>query len=312
MENYKDYTPGPHKLLRHLDHLQKIIKGEVCGPLHISYFPNNHPCNLRCPYCCFQNQIRDNVELSLEDFKLSVDVLTKYGLKAAEISGGSDPLLWNQLVPAIDYAHSKGVKLSLVTNGLAIKNVTQSSLEKFAWIRFSIQSTNYARKVSFDYIPSSVKKSMSFIVHDDRSFKEIEKLYGFAKETNTIIRVAPVRPCSREWADKVEAETSKFGYPFLFFKKESGSPKGCYFAWVRAAIDWRGNFVVCPSPEQAYENYGELKEDFALCKISELDEWLQNNPPHDLGFRCSYCNCGKNSNDLIYNLLQPMENDEFV
>ena len=79
------YKPGILKLIHHQEHLRKIEAGEVVGPIHLSVFPNNR-CQLACPYCCFNKTIRNNAELSLEDFTTAMDVLSKYGLKAVEIS----------------------------------------------------------------------------------------------------------------------------------------------------------------------------------------------------------------------------------
>jgi MoaA/NifB/PqqE/SkfB family radical SAM enzyme len=311
MTNNDTYKPGLKKLIHHQEHLAKIEKGEIVGPIHVSVFPNNF-CQLDCPYCCFRETERNTEELSLDDFCRAVDILTFYGLKALELSGGGDPLLWSSFIPAVEYVYQKGLKLSLVTNGLALKNIPQETLEKFTWIRPSIQSTVYAKRIAMDWIPNNVKKSMSFIVHNEKTLKEIKKLYEFAKETNTIIRIAPIRPCKEEWVKVVEDEVAKYGKPLLFFEKEYGSPLGCYMIWVRAAIDWRGNFLPCPSIELTFEHFGKIPEDFGVCKINEMGNWLKENPVHDLGYRCSFCNCGKDTNNLIHDLLTPIEDVDFV
>jgi len=98
----------------------------------------------------------------------------------------------------------------------------------------------------------------------------------------------------------------------LSFRKEIGSSQGCYMLWIRAAIDWKGNFLPCPSIELSREHFGLIPESFGICKISELEQWLCENPVHDLGYRCSFCNCGKDANDFIYSLLQEVEDVEFV
>jgi organic radical activating enzyme len=316
MINYKykysnSFRPGISKLIHHQNHLSKLEKREIVGPLHVSVFPNNF-CQLDCEYCCFKKTARNNEELSLTDFSIAVDVLTKYGLKALELSGGGDPLLWSYFKEAVYYAYDKGLKLSLVTNGIALRSIPQETLEKFTWIRPSVQSANYARKTAMDWIPDNVKKSMSFIVYDDKSLKELEKLYAFAKETNTIIRVAPMRPCGELFAQKVEYEVTRLGKPLLFFRKEIGAPQGCYMLWIRAAIDWKGNFLPCPSVELSPEHFGLIPESFAVCKVTELEQWLIDNPVHDMGYRCSFCNCGKDTNDFIHNLLTEVDDVDFV
>jgi MoaA/NifB/PqqE/SkfB family radical SAM enzyme len=311
MTNDFEYRPGLRKLIHHQEHLLKMEKGETVGPIHVSFFPNNF-CQLNCPYCCFKETARNTEEISFTDFKMAIDVLTKYGLKAVELSGGGDPLLWSHFKEAVPYAYNKGLKLSLVTNGLALKSIPQEILGMFAWIRPSVQNAAYAKKIAMDWIPNNVKKSMSYIVYDEKSLKGLEKLYTFAKESDILIRVAPIRPCKEEWAKTVEKEVSKYGKPFLFFTKEYGSPLGCYMLWIRAAINWKGEFLPCPSIELTFEHFGKIPDDFGVCKISEIEQWLIDNPVHDLGYRCEYCNCGKDTNDYVHNLLEKMEDVDFV
>jgi len=308
--NSEEYKPGLHKLIHHQEHLAKIESRSVVGPIHVSVWPNNQ-CNFTCKYCCFANVGRDTIQLSFEDFVTGVDALKKYGLKALEFSGGGNPIMWKHFIEGVDYAHSKGLKLSLVTNG-PINMVKQEPLAKFTWIRISIQSPNHARTANIDYIPDGPRKSMSFIVFDERTLKAIGKLYDFAKGTGNIVRVAPIRPCEQSWADKVEEEVKKFGKPLLFFEKPSGSPQGCYFAWIRGAIDWNGQYLPCPSIELSPESFGKIPDDFPVCHVSDLEKWLINNPPHDLGYRCTHCNCGKEVNNYVHSLLQKVEDVEFV
>ena len=105
---------------------------------------------------------------------------------------------------------------------------------------------------------------------------------------------------------------NSLGDHVFFSDKGTGIPLGCYMAWIRAAIDWQGYFLPCPSIQLNEEYIGRIPPSFCLCHISELEEWLLNNKPHDLGFKCSYCNCGKEHNDFIHGLLEEIEDAEFV
>jgi len=312
--NQNTFAPGLNKLIHHQEHLAKIERREVVGPINIDIWPNN-TCNFNCKYCCFGEYFnghkRDGVELELDDFCHAIDILQKYGLKAVSFSGGGNPIMWKYFDDGVDYVHKRGLKLSLVTNG-PMTLAKSETLSKFNWIRISIQSLNHAKTCGFELIPDNVRKSMSYIIFDERTLKSIERLYEWAKGTNTIIRVAPMRPCSQEWVAKIRNEVARLGKPLLFFDKPSGAPQACYFAWIRGAITWEGKFLPCPSIELSPESFGKIPDDFARCHVRDLEEWLINNPPHDLGYRCSHCNCGKNTNNLIYQLMQPIQDVEFV
>ena len=313
--NQMTYTPGLGKLVHHLPHLQKIQNREIVGPINVDVWPNNY-CNFNCKYCCFGEYFnghkRDGIELELEDFCIAIDTLKKYGLKSVSFSGGGNPILWKYFDEAIDYVDKiGGLKLSLVTNG-PMKLAKPETLSKFAWIRISIQSLNHAKTCGFELIPDNVRKSMSYIIFDDRTFNSIDNVYEWAKETNTIIRVAPIRPCNQEWSDKVGNKVNSLGKPLLFFDKPSGSPNGCYFAWIRGAIDWNGKYLPCPSIELSPESFGKIPETFPVCHVRDLEEWLVLNPPHDMGYRCSHCNCGKNVNNFVTSLFEKVDDVEFV
>jgi len=142
--------------------------------------------------------------------------------------------------------------------------------------------------------------------------KEIKNIYNFAKEKNIIVRVAPNRPCTKEWEETVEKEVNKYKYPLIFFKKEYGAPSGCYMIYIRAALDWNGNFLPCPSIELSPESAGRIPDDFGVCKVNDIEKWLTEHRSHDLGYRCLFCNCGKDTNDFINLLLKEVEDKDFV
>ena len=171
--NQMTYTPGLGKLVHPLPHLQKIQNKEVVGPINVDVWPNNY-CNFNCKYCWFgeyfKGHKRDGKELELEDFCIGIDTLKKYGLKSVSFSGGGNPILWKYFDEAIDYVDKiGGLKLSLVTNG-PMKLAKQETLSKFSWIRISIQSLNHAKTCGFELIPENVRKSMSYIIFDERTF----------------------------------------------------------------------------------------------------------------------------------------------
>lgn len=327
-EDNKWKLDGINKFIHHLDHIKKIKDGNVTvAPIHISIWPTIK-CQFDCSYCCCKTLINsNNSDLKLDDLKSAVDVLLKYGTKAFEFSGGGEPVMWEHFEEAVGYIHKRGGKVSLITNGVqlsknykgSLNKISESTLSKLKWVRISYQSLNHAKTIDYDLLDkvtasSPFKYTGSFIVPKERTKeKEIEKLFSFCKEKNIPLRIGVERPCSPEREEQISTMVSKYGSPLLFSNKEHGSPLGCYMAWVRAAIDWHGNLLPCPSMQLTYESPGSLPEDFKLCHISNLEEWLINNKPQDLGYRCNFCNCGKQQNDFIYKLKEEEpENVEFV
>jgi organic radical activating enzyme len=300
-----NYQAGLSKLFYHQKHLEKMRRGKIVAPIHVSIFPTIK-CQLACPYCCCRNEKKDQPELSIEDFTTAINTLNKYGTKAIEFSGGGEPLLWTHFVEGIKQAYSKGFKLSLITNGLALDTIPQMILSRFSWIRVSVYSMEQLRKVNFSHIPKEVPVSLSWIVSEGINIKE---LHDFAKEKNLKVRIAIPQPATFELEKVGMGITEQYGEPFFFSQKPRGNPAGCYMAWVRAAIDWEGFFLPCPA---IMINHGEILGTFRLCHAVDLEQWLRMNRPKDLGFNCKFCNCGKEINDFVHGLINGVNDVEFV
>lgn len=307
------YSPGIHKFIHHLDHLKKIKNSEVCAPIHLSLWANSD-CQFRCSYCCGKNIENRTGELSLEEYKKMIDDLVPYGLKALEFSGSiGEPLLWKHFNEAVIYAHEKNLKTSLITNGLKLKDISDEILSKLSWIRVSIQSDAHLKTIDFDRISKLTKISCSYIVDNElENVKEIYNIFDYVKPKNIITRIAIQRPANDLEISLLKAYVNQLESPIFFSDKEAGKPLGCYMPWVRCAVDWNGNFLPCPSIQLNYDCEGKIPEGFALCHIKDIKQWLENNKPHDLGYRCEFCNCGKEHNDLIYNLIKGVEDVDFV
>ena len=301
------YRAGLHKLLFHQEHINKIKAGEVVAPIHVTIFPTL-ACQLNCAYCFCRNQYKDGEELSLEDFTTGIDTLAKYGTKAIEFAGGGEPLMWSHFNKAVELAYSKGLKLSLITNGIALKDIPIDILEKFVWIRISVTSIENIKNVFTSHIPDKVKVSLSYTI-DKLNKRDVRELYKFAKFKNLITRIAVAQPATEKDTCKIKEYIDKFGLPFFFSAKEFGTPQGCYMAWVRGEIDWKGYYLPCPAVMFTTQT---VDDKFRLCHVKDLDQWLINNRVKDLGFKCSFCDCGKEINDFIHTQLKGIDDVEFI
>lgn len=313
--SYNQYAPGSHKLIHHLSHLDKMVKGEIVAPIHVSIWPTV-VCQRSCDYCCCTKHVNKTApeynHLNWDDFKNAIDVLLKYGTKAIEFSGGGEPTLWKHFEEGVRYVHSKGIKLSLITNGLRFDKVSADVWGMFEWIRVSLHYMDHAYKeVNWNVVPKHVNVTCSYIITKTEDKSILTDLSKFGKEFDKVVRIGLARPCSIKEEDEMESDVFSVG-GLLFSRKAPGSPKGCYMAWVRAAITWSGEFLPCPSIQLTDEFKGEIPKSFKVCHISSLEQWLTENTVKDLGYRCKFCNCGKENNDLIYDLLNGGEDVEFV
>ena len=306
-----EYAPGLHKFVQHLDHIQKMKDGKIVAPIHVSIWPTIR-CNFNCSYCCCRNSNRTDPDLDFDSYSNAIDVLAKYGTKAIEFSGGGEPLMWTDFPNAVHYAFNKGLKVSLITNGSYLLLTPLETLKKLSWLRVSVQSQKHAESIDWERL-KGIKTSASYIVpSNNHSFQNtLANIINVLPE-GIPLRVAVQRPCPDSFRDEVSEAVNNLKGTAFFSEKDSGKPLGCYMAWIRAAIDWRGNFLPCPSIQLNEECEGEIPKKFILCHIDDLEEWLLKNPAHDLGFACNYCNCGKENNDFYHKVITMVGDYEFV
>ena len=308
------YQPGANKLIHHLDHLKLIKEGRVCGAIHLSFWPNAK-CNLNCSYCCGRNVTDRSKEVSLEEYKSMLDVMVAKGLKAIEFSGIiGESTLWKYFNEGVREAWERGLSLSLITNGTTLKDIPDETLRMFDWIRISIQSVQHFNSIDFKRLQALTRVNTSYMVAecDVDMNKKLYSMYKNIEDKGIVMRVAVARPCSAVFENHIRHGVQSLGEPMFFSDKPSGTPDGCYMAWCRGAVDWNGNFYPCPSIQLNPENNGYIPEKYKLCHISELENWFEMNPPHDLGHRCTYCNCGYQNNQLIHNLIKGIDDVDFV
>jgi uncharacterized Fe-S cluster-containing radical SAM superfamily protein len=304
------YKAGLHKYIFHHDHIQKMREGKPVGPIHVTLFPTLK-CQLHCAYCFCQNQNRADAELSWEDFEVALETLVKHGLLALEFAGGGEPTLWTHFERAVNAASARGLKLSLITNGITMNSLPVELLKKFQWIRISMVGIDRLKAINFSRIPTKV--SLSYTIAHKDWLVDLEdfwqELNSFVKDKGLVTRVAVEQPATSQDVSRGRAFAERFGAPFFFSPKETGTPAGCYMAWVRAEVDWKGFFLPCPAVMFEKRAVGE---EFRLCHVKDLDRWLQANPPRNLGFKCGFCDCGKEINDFIRGVLDGIKDIEFV
>jgi len=93
----------------------------------------NH-CNYKCVYCFADKTIATYPDINL--LLKWIDTISKY-FKENEIINprinlvGGEPLLYSEIIPLIKYIHSKGIRVSLVTNGSLLTNKFLSQVGKY-------------------------------------------------------------------------------------------------------------------------------------------------------------------------------------
>lgn len=184
MDNSAIHKPyGTDKIVHHYKALQMLKDRCHQPPITIHFMPTLI-CNQHCNFCSYGHRVASdgpdqmgwkNMELMVNEY-MPLDKLREcigdwklMGVKAVEITGGGEPLIYKYVNEFFDLMASWGADLALVTNGVAL---TGEKLDKFAatrwkWARVSIDAGDADTYVKTRRVP---------IKHWDMAWDAVKKL----------------------------------------------------------------------------------------------------------------------------------------
>jgi len=127
-----------HKMLYHLEHLNKWVKGEDFYPIYVELGPTT-VCNQRCIHCYIRYLGFKNVFLDRKIMLKLVRDLGRIGVKALCFAGTGEPFMHKATPEVILEAKKSGLDVACATNGvLFTRDIAEKVLGSLTWIRFSI------------------------------------------------------------------------------------------------------------------------------------------------------------------------------
>jgi MoaA/NifB/PqqE/SkfB family radical SAM enzyme len=141
------------KALRFPDRLAGIASGTATAPVHVQIILSDL-CNQACHFCAYRDPSYTSSVLFHIDgnynpkrflpFEKLIEVLddcVAMGVRAIQYTGGGEPTVYPRFQEAIDATVARGLKWSLVTNGVLSRNRDFSTA---TWIRVSLDAANAA------------------------------------------------------------------------------------------------------------------------------------------------------------------------
>lgn len=99
----------------------------------------NNRCSLVCKGC--YNVFNDRV-MTLDECKAGLDKIVKAGVKELVVSGG-DPLVWPDIVPFVEHAHARGLRVGIDSTGYALtRELAHKLVGKVAFIGLPLDGTD--------------------------------------------------------------------------------------------------------------------------------------------------------------------------
>jgi MoaA/NifB/PqqE/SkfB family radical SAM enzyme len=158
---------SPLKATRYLDRIEKIRRGEPVGPVHVQIILSDL-CNHACSFCAYRDpgytsstlfyaredgkkglryadhperNYNPNRMLPLSKVVEVLDDCVEMGVKAIQFTGGGEPTVHPDFARAVDAVVERGLKWSLVTNGV---NLTRKgwieTCRTASWVRVSLDA----------------------------------------------------------------------------------------------------------------------------------------------------------------------------
>lgn len=166
-------------------------------------------CNLKCNYCFNDSGRKMNDELTLDEWKQAIDIAQEYGAKSALFTGGEVGARRDS-PQIIEHSLNQGLKTSVLTNGLKIKDRYGDMIKDFDCVQVSLDSAsayshdaqrgigswNVARQ-AIDYargqeIPVEISSTIS-----GERIGELEGMAGIAYLTGSKLLVRPLQAIGR-------------------------------------------------------------------------------------------------------------------
>ena len=125
IESKPEYLHIPHDLLVK-SILPVLSLGEFMANLVNACIPKirweiSSECNLHCKHCFIGDKINHNDQINYQEAIVIIDRLIEQGLKEISFSS-KEPLLFEHIDKLIAHCSSKGINVTLVTNGVLLEN----------------------------------------------------------------------------------------------------------------------------------------------------------------------------------------------
>ena len=159
------------------DSLSRILYQIPERPIRVQMEVNN-ACNLDCVMCPRHELPIELQEMNIEVFKKSIDKICKFGIEHVDIGGWGEVTYHKDFVDIIRYASSKGLQISMTTNGLLLKKE-----------RLQVLLDEGVKNLTFS-IDSLEKRKGDFSGHiNSPSIRNLKRILEFKSEYNLNIKV---------------------------------------------------------------------------------------------------------------------------
>ncbi len=303
------------KLLYNCRNLLDFREGGPCVPVTFFVSPTNR-CQLRCPQCLYGG--KDNaLELDTDALARFVECTATMGVKAWELTGGGEPLLYPSINDLLRRLAELGIAVGLMTNGLALDRLDHP--EDLRWIRVSLHGMNQDEKWlagNIHAVRGTVKTTCCWLA-TEANLPQLGNVWRLARDHGWTVKIEV------DWflADRQKARQlywsidglldGRWGcYPNVFLDPQvpeyNRRPGPCYMHLVKPFLYSDGWVYSCPC---AVGPNRDVAEEFRVCRMEDVTAYYLA-PPKSVERTCQVCKY-QAMNAAAEAILEPLEDLEF-
>ncbi len=172
-----DYRIDSHKLIYHIEHLYRWLKGEDICPIYIE-ISLSRGCNQRCIFCALDYLEYKPIFLDKDTLKRFLRSIANKGVKSVMYAGEGEPLLHKDIFEFISYARDKGLDIAITSNGVLLdKKMANIILSKLSWLRISL---NAGTPKTYSLIHQTNQNYFGIVMNNIRQAVIIKKEKGYS------------------------------------------------------------------------------------------------------------------------------------
>ena len=324
--SYMSANVFPIKILKNKLLLDSIRKHKKILPIHVQLNLTN-ACNFNCEFCSCKNRDKTQM-LSKQKLDFFIEVAPKLGCQSLTVTGGGEPLLFDQLNYLIRRMFVCNIDVGLVTNGVFIDK--PETLDLLTWCRIStsdelpIQLKGMV-DVWLKNIENTVKKypyidwAFSYVISANPYYPLIKKLISFANKNKfTHVRlVSDLENLSAvEDMSRVEAKLKQMRVNdnLVIYQGRKQFTKGadiCYISLLKPVISASGEIFPCCGVQYAMND--DTRDYDVRMKMGDLEDLpeLIRKQKFFSGENCKRCYYSE-YNNLLHLLLTDVSHERFV
>lgn len=269
-------------------------------PIHAQICISNL-CQLHCSFCSCKKEKPGN--MPLEMFRYILLTLKHAGVRAVTLSGGGEPLLNPAFIEMVDLA-KRGLFLdvSLVTNGVALRQIPSSTLELLSWVRVSMDESRkeFPAYLHEPPIATPIKPGLSYVWA--RGFEKRPILHrcvtmaqnGMVHHLRVVSDILDPRA-----GDELEAAYGNIYFGDNVIVQPRHHPEGgtrkCWLPFIKPMFSVTGEVYTCCGAQYALidpEQQRILPDALRIGNnVDEYLNWIRNGKPFN-GKICDKCYYG--------------------